>query len=73
MSAVKNDLPLQELRKAAGKVAPEARRRAFESGESVSYIKDGKIVRESADGVVRVVGSSTAREIVVNKRVWKLA
>jgi hypothetical protein len=70
---VDHEVPLSGIRDAAEKVAPEARRKAFEAGTDVAYAKEGRIIRESADGRVFVVGPSIASDVVVRKRVWKLA
>ena len=70
---IDHDLPLSDIRDAAKKVAPEARRKAFEAGTDVVYSKEGKIVRESADGRIFIVGPSKATDVVVRKRIWKLA
>jgi len=72
MTTVKNDVPLADIRKAAGKMAPAARRKAFEAGTTIAYSRNGQIVRESADGQTSVVGPSKAMDVIIRKRIWKL-
>jgi hypothetical protein len=69
---VKNDLPLVAIREAAAKVGPEARRRAFEARSTVTYVREGKIVSESFDGQMKILGQSQTQEVTVRKLVWKL-
>ena len=72
MAIIKHDISLARIRKAAGNVATEARRKAFKAGTTVVYSHDGQIIRESADGCTIVVRSSQAGEVNVRKRTWKL-
>ena len=72
MHSVKNDIPLADIRNAAQKVSSDARRKAFNAGTTITYVIDGQMVRESAEGAISVIGPSLAGNVVVRKKVWKL-
>jgi hypothetical protein len=72
MPSVRNDIPLSDIRDAARKVSLDARSKAFNAGTTITYVVDGTLVRESAKGVITVIGPSLAGNVLVRKKVWKL-
>ena len=67
-----NDIPLQIIRDTEQGIASEVKRRAFGAGVPIVYSKDGNVLRESSTGAIEVVRSSSAREIRIRKKIWKI-
>lgn len=69
---VRNDLPKRVLRFAAAQTRQTARAGLEAHGGLLVYAENGRLVGESADGTRADLGVTTATQVVLPRRRWKL-
>lgn len=67
-----DDIPIDALRRAASSVRSLAKARAGAHGGTLTFVVNGRMVVEHADGRREDVGESRATTVHLTQRVWKI-